>query len=93
MPNYEEYLFIYLILINIIAICVTVSDKHRAVKHKWRIPESTLLILSALGGSFSMLVTMRVIHHKTKHKKFMIGIPVIIFLQLIAVGIFVYWGK
>jgi len=93
MPNYEKILFIYLVLINIIAICATVSDKHRAVKHKWRIPESTLLILSALGGSVSMLVTMRLIHHKTKHKKFMIGIPVILFLQLAAVGIFVYWGK
>ncbi|HEX3037679.1 MAG TPA: DUF1294 domain-containing protein [Oscillospiraceae bacterium] len=92
MPNYEKFLLIYFILINLIAILATASDKRRAIKHKWRVPESTLLILSGLGGSISMLVTMRMIHHKTKRKKFMIGIPVIIFLQLMVAGaIFYFW--
>jgi len=84
MPYYI-YCFYYLIIINLIAIIVTVSDKRRAKKQLWRIPEATLLLISALGGSPAMLITMHIIRHKTQHKKFMIGIPVIIALQVIAV--------
>jgi len=83
MPYYI-YCFYYLIIINLIAIVVTISDKHRAKKHLWRIPEATLLFISVLGGSPAMLITMKLIRHKTQHKKFMIGIPVIILLQAIA---------
>ncbi|MFQ7777879.1 MAG: DUF1294 domain-containing protein [Ruminococcus sp.] len=68
---------------------VTISDKVKAIKRKWRIPESTLLLLSALGGSVSMYITMLIIRHKTKHPKFMIGIPVIFALQCILV--FLIW--
>ena len=84
MPYYI-YCFYYLIIINLIAIIVTVSDKRRAKRHLRRIPEATLLLISALGGSPAMLITMHMIRHKTQHKKFMIGIPVIIVLQVIAV--------
>ena len=53
-----------------------------------RTPEKTLLILSALGGSVAMLITMLLIRHKTKHVKFMLGIPIIIILQVaLAIGI------
>lgn len=76
---------IYLAVISFISMLVTVSDKRRARKHKWRVMESTLLILSALGGSVAMLLTMLVIRHKTRHIKFMLGIPVIIVIQLVLV--------
>jgi uncharacterized membrane protein YsdA (DUF1294 family) len=79
---------IYLLVINLIAIIITCYDKRCAVKNKWRIKESTLLIVSLIGGSVGMLATMKIIRHKTKHKKFMIGIPAIIILQ-IAIIIFV----
>jgi len=72
----------YLILIGIISVALTIYDKLAARKGRRRIPEKTLLILAALGGSLAMLVVMRIIRHKTLHKKFMIGIPVIIILQL-----------
>ena len=73
---------IYLIVISLIALGVTVYDKWAAKKRpKHRTPEKTLLIISALGGSVAMYLTMQGIRHKTQHKKFMIGIPVIIFLQ------------
>lgn len=84
MPVYI-YCGYYLIIINFIAILATVYDKRQAIKHRWRVPESTLLLLAALGGSPAMLITMRIIRHKTQHKKFMVGIPVIIILQLMAV--------
>jgi uncharacterized membrane protein YsdA (DUF1294 family) len=74
----------------VIAIIFTLKDKNAAQKRKWRIEERTLLIISALGGSVAMLFTMRLIRHKTKHKKFMIGIPVLIILQIAVVGVIIY---
>ena len=84
-----NFLFIYLIFINILALIFTVSDKHRAIKHKRRISEFTLMLISALGGSVTMLVTMLIIRHKTRHIKFMLGIPLIILIQLICA--FLIW--
>ncbi len=66
---------------SLLAVVFTVADKRRARRGKWRVSESTLFLLAALGGSGAMLVTMRLIRHKTKHKRFMIGLPVIIVLQ------------
>lgn len=78
-------LIVYLILINLFAVAITISDKQRAKKGKWRVPEKTLLLVSALGGSVAMLITMHKIRHKTKHPKFMIGIPAIIAAQVLLV--------
>ena len=76
----------YLLIISVVAFAVTVYDKWAAVKRpQERTRESTLLLLSALGGSIAMLLTMLGIRHKTKHLKFMIGIPIIIVLQIAAV--------
>ena len=63
---------VYLVFINIVAVAVTVSDKKKALVHSWRVKESTLLIISALGGSLGMYITMKTIQHKTKKKKFMV---------------------
>ena len=75
----------YLAAISLISIIVCIYDKI-AAKHnpKHRTKESTLLLLSALGGSVAMLITMLLIRHKTRHAKFMVGIPVIIILQAAA---------
>lgn len=78
-------LFFYLIIINILAVVFTVSDKLRAIKHKRRISEFTLMTLAVLGGSVAMLITMLIIRHKTRHLKFMLGIPIIILIQLVIV--------
>ena len=51
MEIYSQLTVVYLVLINLISIIVTISDKVKAIKRKWRVPESTLLLLSALGGS------------------------------------------
>ena len=82
-------LFFYLIVINLISIIVTISDKSRSKRNKWRVKEKTLFTIALLGGSVSMYITMRIIRHKTKHLSFMIGIPAIIVLQLILV--FLIW--
>ena len=75
----------YLILIQLVAIFLTLRDKSSAKSNKWRIKESTLLLVSLLGGSVTMLCVMRMIRHKTQTAKFMIGIPVIIVLQVAAI--------
>ena len=67
---------------------MTIKDKSCAKKGKWRVPEKTLFILSAMGGSVAMYITMKTIRHKTQHKRFMIGIPAIMVVQaLLIVGI------
>ena len=76
-------LIAYIAIISMVSIIVCFYDKKISKKNRveLRIPEKTLLILSALGGSVAMLVTMLVIRHKTKHLKFMLGIPTIIVVQ------------
>lgn len=81
---------VYLVFINIVAVAVTVSDKKKALVHSWRVKESTLLIISALGGSLGMYITMKTIRHKTKKKKFMVGIPLIFILQALIIGAVLY---
>lgn len=76
------YISAYLAVIGLVAIIMTVYDKRAASKGGWRVKERSLLIVAALGGSVAMLATMRIIRHKTKHAKFMVGIPVIIVLQI-----------
>ncbi len=81
---------VYLLIISLITIIVTISDKKRAKKHKYRVPEATLLTLGALGGAFAEYITMKKIRHKTLHKKFMLGLPAIMILQLLALGSVIY---
>ena len=75
----------YIAIISIVAIVITIKDKICAKLDKSRTPEKKLLLISALGGSLAMLITMFLIRHKTKHIKFMLGIPVILSLQIIIV--------
>lgn len=83
------YLLIYLSIISVFAFIITVFDKVRAMRGGWRVKEATLVFVSALGGSVVMLLTMLLIHHKIRKKKFMVGIPLIIVAQLALA--FVIW--
>ena len=76
---------IYLAAISLVSVIVTAHDKRAAKKGRRRTPERDLLLLSVFGGSVAMYITMQMIRHKTKHAKFMIGIPIIMVLQLFAV--------
>ena len=81
-------LIIYLIIVNAVGFILMLSDKQKAKKGTWRIPEATLMGVAAIGGSLGAFAGMRLFRHKTKHPKFFIGIPVIIILQIgIAVAI------
>ena len=76
-------LLFYLVTINALGFLIMLADKEKAKKRLWRIPETTLLTIAALGGSIGCLAGMKVFHHKTRKPKFYIGIPVILALQLI----------
>ena len=72
-------------LFSLISVVITAVDKSRARNHGKRISESTLLYLAALGGAPLMFITMLLIHHKTKHVKFMLGLPLMILYQALIV--------
>ena len=82
---------VYWAVISLVTVIVTVYDKIAAKKRpKYRIRENTLLLLALLGGGVTEFVTMLVIRHKTQHKKFMIGLPVIIAAQAAAIIVCFY---
>ena len=72
----------YLLAVNIATFFLYGIDKYKAKKNKWRISEATLLTMAAIGGSIGAWAVMRLWHHKTMHKKFKYGIPVIIIFQV-----------
>lgn len=84
-----EYFLIYLAIINIVALLFCAIDKHRAVRHKWRIPEASLMLSAALGGSIGLLLGMKLCRHKIRHAKFTIGVPLILIAQ-ISLAIYIY---
>jgi len=90
MENLAVYITAYFIFVSLWATGLTIYDKRAARKGAWRIKERTLLFVASIGGSVAMILTMRMIRHKTQHAKFTVGIPVIIVLQ-IAVIVFVWW--
>ena len=80
-----EALLYYLIVINVLTFVVYGIDKWQAKRGNWRISEATLLLLAVVGGSIGALLGMRVWHHKTLHKKFKYGLPLILIAQALLV--------
>ena len=78
-------LIAYILIVNVLTFILFAIDKWKAKHGKWRIPEATLLIMAAIGGSLGALFGMKLFHHKTLHKKFNIGLPVILLLQIILI--------
>ena len=74
---------IYLIVMNAAAFLVMLADKNRAKKKLWRVPEAVLFILALLGGSLGIWAGMYLGRHKTRHGKFVLGIPLILIMQIV----------
>ena len=74
---------IYLAAIYVITFIMFGADKARAAKGRWRISEAALILAVLLGGSIGALAGMRIFHHKTRHRKFTVGIPVILVFQIV----------
>ena len=82
---------VYLIAVNALGLVLFGIDKWKAKHDKWRISEATLLSVTAIGGSIGAWVGMKVWHHKTMHKKFKYGIPLVIVLQFALLLFTLYW--
>jgi uncharacterized membrane protein YsdA (DUF1294 family) len=77
---------VYLLIgMNVLTFLVYGIDKWRAVQGRWRISEATLLMLAVVGGSIGALLGMKVWHHKTMHKKFKYGLPLILVVQIVLI--------
>lgn len=82
MPHPLLILAAYLVVINLAGAIAVLVDKSRARRHQWRVPEKTLFLLAIFGGTPGVYLTMRAIRHKTLHKRFMIGLPLIFAAQV-----------
>ena len=80
---------ILLIIIGVMSLAAFAAfglDKYKAKAGKWRIPERTLFLLALLGGGIGAFLGMKVFHHKTMHKQFVIGFPMIMVIQAVLLG-------
>ena len=84
MNTLHTILIYYILCINAVTFIIYGIDKYKykAKKAKWRIPETTLLMMAVVGGSIGAWMGMKVWHHKTMHKKFKYGIPAILLIQI-----------
>lgn len=80
----------WLIAVSLMAVATSVWDKSRARRQKWRVPERTLWLLAVLGGSLATYVTMLVIRHKTLHRRFMWGLPLLMVAQTALLLLFLH---
>lgn len=77
-----KLLIVYLMIINALAFFLMLTDKQKAAKKAWRIPEATLMGVAAIGGSLGAILGMQLFRHKTRHIKFAVGLPVLLILQI-----------
>jgi uncharacterized membrane protein YsdA (DUF1294 family) len=77
-------ILLYLLIVNALGFLLMLVDKRKAQKNLWRIPEATLFLIAAIGGSIGSLAGMYKFRHKTRHWYFVIGMPAILIAQIAA---------
>ncbi len=82
-----EVIKYYILLINIIGFSLMGIDKERAKKRSWRIEEKKLFLVAFIGGSLGSILGMQFFRHKTKHMKFTVGMPLIMILHILIIGL------
>ena len=90
MNEIERSIYIFLIyvgVVSLIAVALTILDKYFAIAKKRRIPERVLILFALFGGALAEYAVMKMIRHKTLHKKFMIGLPLIAAVHLVLIVI------
>ena len=78
-------LIIYFLLVNLLGFYAMYNDKLRAKKRAFRIPEATLFAIAIIGGAIGCIAGMYTFRHKTKHWRFVYGLPLILFLQIVGI--------
>ena len=89
-----QILCIYLLAVNLLLFALMGIDKWKAKRGAWRIPEKTLFLTAALGGSVGGILGMKVFRHKTRHNSFKYGFPAILLAQLAVIGgvVYLFWN-
>lgn len=87
-----KIVLVYLLTVNAAAFLMMFLDKRFAVRGQWRIPEKTLFLLAALGGSLGGCLAMRLFHHKTRHRSFAVGFPLLLVVQVAALVLLIRFG-
>ena len=77
-----KLLLIYLVIMNVIGFIMMAVDKYKAKHHAWRINEKSFFLISLIGGSLGTIMGMYTFHHKTKHRYFVYGLPIILLGQV-----------
>jgi len=80
-----KLLTVYLLIVNALGLILMLADKIKAKKNLWRIPEATLFLVAAIGGSVGSLIGMYLFRHKTTHISFTFGMPLILAVQILLV--------
>ncbi len=89
MENIWIIIAVYLAIVNITGFIIMGVDKSKAKRRKWRIPEATLFLVAAIGGSIGSIAGMYTFRHKTKHWYFVVGMPAILVIQIaLALGLY-----
>lgn len=93
MPELPVIIGCYLLIVNILAFVLYGIDKRKAKKKRFRIPERTLLWMARIGGGIGSWMGIMSFHHKTKHTKFKVVVPLwtVIWLIVLIVLLDYYW--
>ena len=79
-----DKILLALAIINLIGFVIVAADKHKARHKQWRIPEKTIFLFAIIGGCVGVYLSMLIFRHKTRHWSFMVGIPLILVIQVVA---------
>lgn len=85
------YSICYLLIVNIVAFFLMGIDKKKAQTGVWRIPEKTLFLSAILGGGIGAIAGMQLFRHKTRHRSFVIGMPLILLAWVILLAALIYF--
>lgn len=81
-----DIIVLYLIIVNALSFLLMLVDKYKSQNNLWRIPETVLMIVAGIGGSLGCYLGMKACRHKTRHKKFSIGVP-----TMMVIHILIFW--
>ena len=90
MSKLDIILLIYFVAVSCTTAIFTFADKHFAKKGMWRVSEKDLLGFAFFGGALAEYLVMKLIRHKTQHKKFMLGLPVMIIFHLVVFILYLF---
>jgi uncharacterized membrane protein YsdA (DUF1294 family) len=85
-----KYFLYYLLFINLVGIFVMYSDKKKSKRGKWRTPENNIFAIAIAYGALGIFMGMGLFRHKTKHNKFVIGIPLILIVEIFIFFKYIY---